>query len=247
MEILTYDDKESMGRGAAEDGAAAIRRAIEADGKAAIVVATGASQFEMLQRLVRADLDWGKVTAFHLDEYVGLPIDHPASFRGYLRSRFVDPLGDLGDFVAVNGDADDLDAEIARLNERISREDIAVCFAGIGENCHLAFNDPPADFETDSPYLVVELDEACRRQQLGEGWFASLDEVPGRAISMSIRQILKARDIVLTVPDERKASAVSAAIDGPVTNRSPASILQTHGNVRMHLDPEAASLLTIPS
>lgn len=244
MKAVVYDNKQTMGRAAAQEGAAAIREAITRDGRAAIIVATGASQFEMLQHLVREDVDWSKVTAFHLDEYVGLPGTHPASFRGYLRTRFIEPLKSLGEFIEVNGDASDLGAEIARLNTRLAAEDIAVCFAGVGENCHLAFNDPPADFDTEEPYLVVDLDADCRKQQYGEGWFPMLEDVPAQAVSMSVRQILKSRRIILTIPDARKAQAVKAALEGPVTNLAPASILQTHGDVSVHMDLAAAGLLT---
>jgi glucosamine-6-phosphate deaminase len=244
MKTTVHDSKEAMGRAAAQEGAAIIREAIARDGRAAVIVATGASQLEMLEHLVREDVDWSKVTAFHLDEYVGLTESHPASFRGYLKSRFVEPVGNLGEFVEVHGNAADLGAEIDRLNARIAVEDIAVCFAGVGENCHLAFNDPPADFDTDAPYLVVNLDAACRQQQYGEGWFPTLNEVPAQAVSMSVRQILKSHRIILTIPDERKAKAVKAALEGPVTNTVPASILQTHCHVSVHMDPSAASLLT---
>lgn len=243
MRRTIHDDKFAMGRAAAQEGAKIIRDAIARNGRASIIVATGASQFEMLEHLVQEEIDWAKVTAFHLDEYVGLALDHPASFRGYLKTRFVDRIAPLGEFVAVDGDASDLDAEIARLNDRIGAEEIAVCFAGVGENCHLAFNDPPADFDTDQPFLVVDLDADCRQQQFGEGWFPTLDDVPAQAISMSIRQILKSRHIILSVPDDRKAKAVKAALEGPVTNSAPASILQTHPSVSVHLDPEAAQLL----
>ncbi|WP_226782419.1 glucosamine-6-phosphate deaminase [Oceaniglobus trochenteri] len=244
MQTTVHDDKQAMGRAAAREGAEAIRAAIARDGRAAVIVATGASQFEMLEHLVREDLDWSRVTAFHLDEYVGLPDDHAASFRGYLQTRFVEPVGNLGEFVAVNGNAADIDAEIARLNKRIAAEDICVCFAGVGENCHLAFNDPPADFDTDAPYIVVNLDTACRNQQFGEGWFPTLEDVPAQAVSMSVRQILKSGKIILSIPDERKAKAVKAALEGPVTNTAPASILQGHDAVSVHLDPAAASLLS---
>lgn len=243
MKTTVHPDKRSLGRAAAREGAALIRAAIAERGRAAIIVATGASQFEMLEHLVTEDVDWSRVTAFHLDEYVGLGTDHPASFRGYLQARFVAPVGALADFVAVNGDAADLSAELARLNARLSAETIDVCFAGIGENCHLAFNDPPADFETEDPFIIVTLDAACRQQQYGEGWFPTLDDVPQQAISMSVRQILKSRRIILAVPDARKAPAVKAALEGPVTPLAPASVLQRHKGVTLHLDPASASLL----
>lgn len=243
MDVTLHPDKQKLGLAAAREGAAAIRAAIARKGHANIIVATGASQLEMLEQLVREDVDWTKVTAFHLDEYVGIPATHPASFRGYLQERFVRPVEKLGEFIEVIGDAPDLNDELERLNSRISGLDIDVCFAGVGENCHLAFNDPPADFETDVPFIIVELDAACRQQQYGEGWFPTLEAVPAQAISMSIRQIMKSRQVILSVSDTRKAAAVKAALEGPVTNTAPASILQTHGNVSVHLDPAAAGLL----
>ena len=241
--IAVHDDRWALGAAAAAEGVAAIRAAIEVKGSATIIVATGASQFAMLDALTEASVDWSRVRAFHLDEYVGLSETHPASFRGYLRTRFVDKVGNLGEFVAVGGDAADLDAELARLGHRISHETVDVCFAGIGENCHLAFNDPPADFVTDAPYLLVDLDEDCRRQQLGEGWFADLEAVPTRAISMSIREIMRARKLVLTVPDARKAWAVRHAVGGEVSPHYPASIVQRHPDASLHLEPDSAAEL----
>ena len=245
IEIVHLADARAIGAAAAERGAAAIRAALAAHGEATIIVATGASQFETLGHLVKAEgIDWSKVTAFHLDEYVGLAVSHPASFRKYLAERFVAPLGGAVSFVPVEGDAADPQAEAARLGRLIAGRRIDVCFAGIGENCHLAFNDPPADFDTEEPFIVVALDEACRRQQLGEGWFPDLEAVPARAISMSIRQIMKSRLIVLSVPDRRKAEAVRAAVEGPVDPAWPASILQRHDQAVLLVDPPAASLLS---
>lgn len=246
MRLRIHDDKQRLGLAMAEEGARLIREAIARDGHANIIVATGASQFELLEALVRQpDLDWSKVTAFHLDEYVGLPVSHGASFRRYLHERFVAKLPNLGEFVDVIGDAPDLEGEIKRLNDRISGLTIAVCFAGIGENGHLAFNDPPADFDTRSPYLVVTLDEACRKQQWGEGWFPTLEAVPKQAISMSIRQILASEHLLITVPDARKAEAVRNAVEGPLTPLCPASILRLHPHCVLALDPPAASGLTV--
>lgn len=243
IDIRIVADKGTLGRQAAKLGADAIRAALAEHGHANIVVATGASQFEVLGHLVKeAGIDWSKVTAFHLDEYVGLSEAHPASFRRYLRERFVGPLGGKVEFVPVGGEGDP-EAEAKRLNVLIAGKRIDVCFAGIGENCHLAFNDPPADFETTAPYIVVTLDEACRNQQFGEGWFPSLKDVPERAISMSIKQIMKSALIVLSVPDERKAKAAQAAVEGPVSPLYPASILQQHANTVLFMDPPAASLL----
>jgi glucosamine-6-phosphate deaminase len=236
--------KDEMGRKAAQTGASYIRRALEDRGRAFIIVATGASQFEMLDHLVREpDIDWSRVTAFHLDEYVGMSMEHPASFRRYLKERFVDRLPvPIGEFHSIDAERDP-GAECRRLAALIAPVTIDVAFVGIGENGHLAFNDPPADFETEEPYLVVELDEACRRQQLGEGWFESLGAVPERAISMSVRQIMKSRAIVCTVPDARKATAVARALNGPVTPDLPASILQRHPDCHLYLDVYSAGEL----
>ncbi len=244
VDTRILSDKMVLGATAAELGAAAIRGAIAQRGKASIIVATGASQFEVLHNLVAAkDIDWSKVTAFHLDEYVGMDIAHPASFRKYLQERFVEPLGGKVTFHPINGEGD-AQVEADRVGALIASHTIDVCFAGIGENCHLAFNDPPADFETEKPYIVVTLDEACRKQQMGEGWFPTLDAVPEKAISMSIRQIMKSALIILSVPDERKAQAVKDAVEGNVDPRHPASIVQTHPRTVLLLDPDSASKLS---
>ena len=245
MQIVISETKTEMGRIAAAAGAEKIRQAIASKGAANIVVATGMSQFEVLAELVAApDVDWSRVTGFHLDEYVGMPVTHPASFRKYLKERFVDKLPQpLAAFHYINGEGDGA-AECRRLGEIITAHPIDVAFVGIGENGHLAFNDPPADFDTDEPYLVVNLDDACRRQQLGEGWFPTFDDVPRQAISMSIRQILKANTILCSVPDARKAEAVRAALEGPVTPDVPASVLQRHADTTVYLDAASAALLS---
>lgn len=243
MNTIIAADKAALGKAAAAAARTAIEEALAAFGQANIILATGASQFHTLDNLVQAPLDWSAVTVFHLDEYIGLPASHPASFRRYLRERLIDRVGSVRTFVEIEGDAADPDAELARLNRLIGDVRIDVCFAGIGENCHLAFNDPPADFEVQEPYIIVTLDEDCRRQQTGEGWFETIADVPQRAISMSIQQILKSRQIILSVPDERKAAAVRAAVRGEVTNLAPASILQRHPNVQLYLDPHSARLL----
>ena len=242
MNIIVCDNVKDMGRRAAADAAARLRRTIAERGAANLLVATGASQFEVLAALVAAEgVDWPKITGFHLDEYLGLPASHPASFRGYLKERLVDRVP-LRAFHYINGEADPA-AECRRVGELIRRHPIDVALVGIGENGHLAFNDPPADFETEEPYIVVKLDDACRRQQFGEGWFPTFDAVPDRAISMSIRQIMKSRAILCSVPDRRKATAVRAALEGPVTPDVPASILQQHPDATIYLDPPAAELL----
>jgi glucosamine-6-phosphate deaminase len=242
MNIRVLNDKNELGRSAAQTGAERIRQAIAQRGRANIIVATGASQFEMLEHLVgEAGIDWSRVNAFHLDEYVGLAITHPASFRKYLWERFVRKLPyPLKSFHYLDGEADPVEVCLS-VGEALERCPVDVAFIGIGENAHLAFNDPPADFETEVPYLVVELDPACRMQQVGEGWFKHIDEVPTQAISMSVRQILKSSMIVCTVPDSRKAQAVRNAVTGPVCPQVPASILQKHDCVSLFLDPDSAS------
>jgi glucosamine-6-phosphate deaminase len=234
-----------MARLAAEAGASAIRDALKAGGDACIVLATGTSQFEMLGALLEMDdIDWSRITAFHLDEYVGISATHPASFRRYLKERFADRLRTpLRSFYYINAE-DDPDGEIDRLNAQIVDRSVDVAFVGIGENGHLAFNDPPADFTIDDPYLRVKLDEKCRKQQMGEGWFERLEDVPAEAVSMSIRQIMKSKVIICTVPDGRKAEAVRNALEGPVTPDVPASILQRHDDCHVFLDTASASMLT---
>ena len=244
IQIHIEPDKTAVGHAAATLGGDAIRSAIAARGAANIVVATGESQFELLAALVRRrDFDWSRVIAFHLDEYIGMPDRHPASFRRYLNERFTSVLPGLGGFHAIRGDAADLAAELARIGALITQHPIDVTFAGIGENGHLAFNDPPADFNAAEPFRVVPLDEICRRQQLGEGWFATLDDVPARAISMTVPQIMKSNLVVLAVPDSRKAGAVRDTLEGPVSPMVPASILRRHPACHLFLDPLSAALL----
>jgi glucosamine-6-phosphate deaminase len=243
MDLRVYDTKAEMGEAAAAQAAAALRAAIAERGRAHAIAATGASQFEFLDHLAAAPgIDWPRTVFFHLDEYVGLPDTHPASFRKYLRERLADRVHP-GAFHFIEGDAADPAAECRRVGALLARHPIDVAFVGIGENGHLAFNDPPADFEITEPYIVVELDEDCRRQQLGEGWFASLPDVPRRAISMSIQQILKSREILCVVPDARKARAVKECLAGEVSPRHPASILQRHPRTTVFLDAPAAALL----
>lgn len=241
MKIIVSNTKEELGKKAAIAGAQLIREAISENGEANIIVATGASQFEMLSELIKADIDWSKVTAFHLDEYIGIANTHPASFRKYLKERFADIVSPK-EFHYVNGSIDTSE-ECRRLGDLISKHAIDVAFAGIGENSHLAFNDPPADFDTEEAYLVVTLDEDCRQQQMGEGWFKTIDEVPKQAISMSIKQIMKSKAIICSIPDLRKSKAVKVSVEEPVSNLIPASILQHHSATWLYLDKDSASLL----
>lgn len=243
MRTILTADRDTMGRWVAQQAAADLREAIAKNAKAGIVVATGASQFEVLGNLVKQpDIDWSVVHGFHLDEYVGLSSDHEASFCRYLKERFVDQVN-LADFQYLRGD-DDPGETIARIGPRLANTRIDVALVGIGENGHLAFNDPPADFESDEPYIIVELDEPCRMQQVGEGWFESLADVPTHAISMTVRQIMKAAKIYCSVPDQRKAAAVMATLSGPITPEVPASILREHAAATLIIDEPAASQLS---
>jgi len=243
MIIKIFKDKPSLASAAAAEAATLIQKAISGKGAARIIAATGASQFEFLEALTAIpDIDWKRVQMFHLDEYIGLPISHPASFRNYLLTRLINKTG-ITRYHLLDGETDPVSV-VREVGEALASAPVDVAFVGIGENGHLAFNDPPADFNIEEPYLIVELDEACRRQQLGEGWFASLADVPKKAISMSVRQILKAQEIIAIVPDKRKAAAVAACFEGEISPMAPSSILRTHARTTIYLDEDSASLLT---
>jgi glucosamine-6-phosphate deaminase len=244
MLLRVFDDKVSLGRAAAEQAANAIQRAIAARGSARIVAATAASQLQFLEALTSMPgLDWNRVEAFHLDEYIGLPVTHPGSFRKMLLEQLVRKTG-IRNYHLLDGDARD-PAEVARrVGEELASAPVDVAFLGIGENGHIAFNDPPADFQVEDPYIVVNLDEACRRQQVGEAWFADISQVPSQALSMSVRQILKAKEILAVVPDSRKAQAIRKCFEGEISPAAPASILRTHPNATIYLDHDSASLLS---
>ncbi len=243
MLLRIFKDKVAPARAAADQAAIAIQRAISKRGRARIIAATGASQLEFLDALTKSPgIDWPRVETFHLDEYVGLPASHPASFRKFLMERLVTKTG-IVNFNALAGDAADPFAVAREVGKQLASAPVDVAFLGIGENGHLAFNDPPADFITEEPYLIVTLDEACRRQQVGEGWFADISQVPCQAISMSPRQILKASELIVTVPDQRKAPAVKACLEGEINPMVPASILRRHANATVYLDSNSASLL----
>lgn len=233
-----------MGEAAGKHAALSIEAAINEHYEANIILATGASQFHTLQTLVDSEIiDWSKVTVFHLDEYIGISENHPASFRRYLRERFLDKVGNVKDFHFINGNVSNPAEECERLNRLLKPLVIHVALVGIGENGHLAFNDPPADFDMEDPYIIADLDEKCRLQQVGEGWFDGLDAVPTQAISMSIRQIMKSKCIICSVPDERKAQAVKDCVLGEVSNLHPASILQNHNDCTIYLDAGSAKLI----
>jgi glucosamine-6-phosphate deaminase len=241
VQIRKFDDRRALSLAAAGHAARSLRHAIDTQGHVRIVAATGASQFEFLEALtVMPGIEWHRVEMFHLDEYAGLPLDHPASFRRYLLDRLINKAG-IVRYHLLDGN-DPIDAARS-VGEEIRKAPIDLAFVGIGENGHLAFNDPPADFDAEQPYLIVTLDAACRRQQVGEGWFDSLEDVPTQAVSMSIRQILRAREIICIVPDARKAAAVKATLEGAISPMTPASILRTHPNTTLYLDSGSAGLL----
>ena len=243
MRIKVFDDKASLSQAAAEHAATAIRGAIAKHGQARVIAATAASQLEFLDSLTKVTgIDWQKVEVFHLDEYIGLPISHPGSFRKMLLEQLVGKAG-IKKYHLLEGDAADPVEVIRRIGKELASAPVDVAFLGIGENGHIAFNDPPANFSTEEPYIIVTLDEACRRQQVGEDWFADLSAVPTQAISMSVRQILKSKEILAVVPDTRKAQAVKACLEGQVSPMAPASILRTHANATVYLDKSSASLL----
>jgi len=243
MFLKRFENRITLGSAAAEQAASAIRRAIAARGSARIIAATAASQLEFLDFLTKAPgIDWAQVEAFHLDEYIGLPITHPGSFRKMLLEQLVQKTG-IVKYHLLDGDAADPSEVVQRVGKALASKPVDIAFLGIGENGHIAFNDPPADLETEEPYIIVNLDEACRRQQVGEAWFSDISQVPKQAISMSPRQILKAREILAVVPDTRKAQAVKACFEGPISPMAPASILRKHSNATIYLDKNSASLL----
>ena len=244
MLLRGFKDKVSLGRAAAEHAATVIKRAIAERGEARIVTATGAAQFQFLEALTATpNIDWTKVEAFHLDEYVGLPSNHPGSFKKFLIDNLASKTG-IVKFHYLDGNASDVAAAAAEVGRKLVSAPIDIAFLGIGENGHIAFNDPPADFDIEDPYLIVNLDEACRRQQVGEAWFADISQVPKRAISMSARQILKARELLIVVPDLRKAPAVKMCLEGEINPMAPASIIRRHPNATIYLDTNSASLLS---
>jgi glucosamine-6-phosphate deaminase len=242
MMIKVFDSKAEMARDAANRAADTIREAISERGEARIIAATGASQFEFLDALTKiSDIDWKRVEMFHLDEYVGVSGQAPASFCKYLRERLIDKVG-LEKYHLLDGTQAPATV-IEQVSAEIRKAPIDIAFVGVGENGHLAFNDPPADFDTEEAYMVVNLDEACRKQQLGEGWFSTLADVPRQAISMTIKQIMKAKQILCIAPDARKANAIKVCFNGEVSAAAPASILQQHSDTILYLDRDSAALL----
>ncbi len=244
IRVYISGDPVALGKRAGEEAAIAIKNTIAEKGEANIILATGTSQFETLNHVIADQgIDWSKVTMFHLDEYIGLPITAKASFRKYLKERFIDKVSSLRAAYLIDAEENPV-AECKRLSNLITQHKIDVALVGIGENGHLAFNDPPADFDTEEPYIIVELDEACRKQQYNEGWFDTFDAVPKQAISMSIKQIMKSKKIICSVPDSRKAAAVRDCLERPVSNLHPASILRNHEDCSIYLDSNSAAVLS---
>ena len=244
MLLKVFNDRAALGHAAAGQAAAAIRRAIAERGHARIIAATAASQLEFLDALTKTPgIDWHKVEVFHLDEYIGLPVTHPGSFRKMLLEQLVQKTG-IVNYHLLDGDAADPLEVVQRVGKQLASAPVDIAFLGVGENGHIAFNDPPADFQAEDPYIIVNLDEACRQQQVGEAWFADISQVPKQALSMSVRQILKANEILAVVPGPRKAQAVKACFEGTISPMAPASILRTHSNGTVYLDKHSASLLS---
>ena len=244
MNVNIQPDSQKLGVEAGKKTASLIREVIKENGSANIILATGSSQFETLNQLIiEKNIEWNRVTMFHLDEYIGLPVSHMASFRKYLIERFLSKVPDLKSVNLINGEEDPQE-ECKRLNELIRKSSIDIALVGIGENGHLAFNDPPADFETEVPYIIANLDELCRQQQVNENWFLSIEDVPRQAISLSVKQIMLSKYIICSVPDIRKARAVKDSLERPVSNLYPASILQRHPGCYLFLENSSASLLT---
>ena len=240
MKITVFDNPAELGRIAAKHCAEIINETIALKGKARIALSTGASQLDTIQALVETNVDWSKVEMFHLDEYIGLPESHPASFRKYLKERFLNRVN-IGKAYLVDGE-DDPQKVIAYLTAEIRKEPIDLGVIGIGENAHIAFNDPPADFDTEEAYICVTLNDACKQQQVREGWFATTDDVPKCAISMSVYQIMQCRRIVSCVPYAVKAQAIRDTLESPLTNAVPATMLKKHPDISLYLDKDSASL-----
>ena len=241
MEIRICKDRYELGASAAKFVAGAIREAIAKNGAARILLSTGASQFDTLASLIKEDVEWDKVEMFHLDEYVNLPETHGASFRKYLKEKFTTKVN-LKAAYFVDGTEENRKA----IGEKISEAPIDVGLIGIGENGHIAFNDPPADFETEEPYIIVKLNDTCKKQQVGEGWFATPDDVPTHAVSMSVRQIMKCKKIVSCVPYAVKADAVYKTVSGELSNLVPATMLKTHPDFTLYIDNDSAAGLSVP-
>ena len=245
MQVRIFPNSDALAHVAAHEAAALIRAAVQRNGHARIVVATGNSQVAMMAKLVvLPDIPWAQVEAFHLDEYVGLPATHPASFRFWIRTRFEEKVRP-GVVHYLEGDAADLDAELERYAALLAAGPLDLAFIGIGENGHIAFNDPPvADFLDPLRVKRVPLDEMCRLQQVGEGHFSNLAAVPKEAVTFTCSQLMAAENLVCSVPDLRKSNAVKDSLEGPLSEACPGSLLRVHPRATLYLDTESASKLS---
>jgi len=246
MKINIYKNKKETSKEAALQAASILNETINRKGTATFIMATGVSQLDFIDTLItESKIDWSKTKMFHLDEYINLTITHPASFRKYLKEKFISKVDKIQKINLINGDAADPQKECDRLNQILKNEIVDIAFVGIGENGHLAFNDPPANFEIEDPFIIVNLNNQCRKQQVGEGWFKSIKDVPRQAISMSIQQIMKTKNIICTVPGERKAQAVKDCFGtNEISPNHPASILKKHKNCFVFLDYDSAKILS---
>lgn len=241
MTVNIYNDPIALGKHAASLTARLLREAIAEKGSARLLMSTGASQFETIKSLVTENVDWSCVDVFHLDEYIGLLETHPASFRKYIRERFAELVKPRRvNYVITEGDVNN---NIRRLTDELRAAPVDAALIGIGENAHIAFNDPPADFDTQEAYIVVTLDEKCRNQQLHEGWFGSLAEVPQKAVSMTVSEIMKAKHIISAVPFKVKAQAVKDTLENELTPYIPATMLKRHSDFNLFIDRDSASMI----
>lgn len=243
LEVVISPTNEEAGAAAAEEFAATIKEVLAEREKAAVILATGNSQLTFIKAVTaRDDIDWSRLTVLHMDEYLGMDENHPASFRKWMHDNVLDKV-QLDAFEGVVGDHEPAEEEVERYTRLLQELDPVVCVMGIGENGHLAFNDPPADFATDELVRIVEMDEVSRRQQVGEGHFPSLDETPTHAISLTIPALLKPRRVLVVTPEPRKAEIVQKALEGPITPDVPASYLRTQSHVTLYLDGDSAARL----
>ena len=245
LNVRIYDEETEMGKASADFAAEHLNSTIKNRGSANLILATGTSQFSFLGALQNKELDWSKITVFHLDEYVGISDKHPASFRKYLKERILD-IVKPGKYYLIDGDAENIVEGIAEYERVLKEYPIDLACIGIGENGHIAFNDPPvADFNDPHLVKIVELDQACRMQQLNEGWFPSLEEVPKEAITLTITAIMNCKAIVCTVPGIRKAEAVNRTLNGPINTECPATILRNHPEAVLFLDNYSSTEIKI--
>ena len=243
MKVKVFDSTEAMGLAAAKHAAQVLNETIAKDGTARLLLSTGASQFPFFKHFVKEDIDWSKVEMFHLDEYVGISPDHPASFQKYLRQRFVDVVS-LGAYHLIDGLADPAET-IRELTDLLAGRPVDLGLIGIGENAHIAFNDPPADFDDDNAFKVVTLSDTCIQQQIHEGWFATPEDAFKQAISMTCKQIMKCRTIISVVPYAVKAQAIHDTLTMDETNLVPATLMKKHKDITVYCDPDSAA--TVPA